>query len=92
MFRLKNSKLYLTTIIIGLFTLFDFTQGDSRAITGSVQDSVTNPFDGSNKSSTSRIIISTDFPPTNVVMCGGPAEQCSDPDDYFNSRFRMKKF
>jgi hypothetical protein len=28
-----------------------------------------------------RVIISTDFPPTNVVMRGAPPEQCSDPDD-----------
>lgn len=28
-----------------------------------------------------RVVISTDFAPTNVVMRGAPAEQCSDPDD-----------
>jgi hypothetical protein len=28
-----------------------------------------------------RVVISTDFPPTNVVMRGAPKEQCSDPDD-----------
>ena len=28
-----------------------------------------------------RVVISTDFPPTNVVMRGAPAHQCSDPDD-----------
>ena len=28
-----------------------------------------------------RVIISSDFPPTNVVMRDAPADQCSDPDD-----------
>lgn len=28
-----------------------------------------------------RVVISTDFPPTNVVMRDAPPEQCSDPDD-----------
>jgi hypothetical protein len=28
-----------------------------------------------------RVVILTDFPPTNVVMRGAPAHQCSDPDD-----------
>jgi len=28
-----------------------------------------------------RVVISTDFPPTNVVVRGAPADQCSDPDD-----------
>jgi len=28
-----------------------------------------------------RVVISTDLPPTNVVMRGAPPEQCSDLDD-----------
>lgn len=28
-----------------------------------------------------RVVVSSDFPPTDVVMRGGPADQCSDPDD-----------
>jgi PKD repeat protein len=28
-----------------------------------------------------RVIVSTDFPPTNVVIRDAPADQCSDPDD-----------
>jgi len=28
-----------------------------------------------------RVIMSSDFPPTDVVMSGGPPEKCSDPDD-----------
>ncbi len=28
-----------------------------------------------------RVVISSDFPPTDVVMRGAPADHCSDPDD-----------
>jgi hypothetical protein len=78
-------KLYLATIIFCLAAFSPSVPEAAKVDAALHLSSVTvgNP-NGSIDSGKPRVVISSDFPPLDVIPvkgCKGPAEKCSDPDD-----------
>ena len=68
-------RIHLATISLCLLATFAWAQEGPSKVAG-----------GSSKSTVLRVIISTDFPPLDVIPVkgarkGDPPERCSDPDD-----------
>jgi hypothetical protein len=79
--KMKNLKSHLITIILSLFAAVAFSQDGYSKPEGSEQHFSANTAGNSKGYLRPRVIVSSDFPPTDVVMRGAPADHCSDPDD-----------